>query len=337
MRASSQPEALETPLVPFFCSNYDYRSTAYVGTSITAGSGAVGDNGYVRLTDNWLRVTSPLYAMPALANFGMGGSTSWYGLSKVPAVVALAPDVVVVDYAVNDGNVEFHARTEEALIRKLRAGLPNARIIFIAFCSFASGVDDVMTNLNSAVLERWRTICAAYGVTFVDFHAAISAAVSAGGHKVDYMSDTVHPDNGGHLLASQLLRAPLLSLMGGGSMPAVPDRIYDCADFENDPVVTNGVDCTSVTGTWTDSGTDRVSSEANATIRFDGTFASFGISHSVAGVIRWSLDGGAETEINLASYGPFISLTTDIMARGVHYVTIKVVSGTVTIKQFIGI
>lgn len=195
-----------------------------------------------------------------------------------------------------------------------------------------------MTNTNAAVLERWRTLCAAYGITFVDYHAAISAAVAGGANKTDYMADTVHPANGGHTLAHQILRSPLLGLMAGGTMPAMPARIYDCADMESAPTVRDGTDNDGETGAWTTNTTWRVSSAANSTISFTGTFAAFGLFHANAGVIQWSLDGGAfSSDMNLASYGPYRELSTDVIARAEHTLTIKVISGTVTIKQFLAV
>lgn len=332
-------EALEIPSVRFFLSNYNNKSIAYIGTSITSGSGSTGGLGYVNVTDSYLRTAPPYYDLDALVNYGMGGSTSWYGLFKVPDLETLSPDVVSVEYAVNDGNVDFYANTAEALIRRIRTVVPNAKIVFIAFCSFASAVDNVMTNLNAAVLTRWQTICSTYGVTFVNFHQAISDAVAGGDDKTDYMSDTVHPNNGGHALASSILRGQLLSAMSSAYTPTtLPDRLYSSLNMESTPIQRDGTDNDGETGTWsTSNDTWRVSSEADATITYTGSFSSFGLYHAVAGVISWQLDGGDWTEMNLGSYGPYRELSTTVIEKAAHTLVIKVVSGTVTIKEFMAI
>jgi lysophospholipase L1-like esterase len=325
-------EALEIPSVPFFCSNYLTRNDAFLGTSITANFI------YVNTTNDYIRTHSPFPSLLSTVNAGIGGSTSWYALaSQLEVITANSPDAVCVEFAVNDAFTEFYAKTAEALIRRIRTVLPLARIVFIAFTRVGDPAVDDATNLNQDIHDRWKALCNLYGVAFVSFADALVSAVAGGEHVATYMTDTLHPTATGHALAATVLEATMASAVNGGTMPVLPARLYDCADFENAPIVRNGTDNEGETGTWTTvSTTSRRSTVANSTISWTGTFVSCGIQ-TVDGVISWQIDGGAWTQLDLTNYGPGIELTTTALVRGVHTLTIRVDSGTVQIDRFLSV
>ena len=53
-------------------------------------------------------------------------------------------------------------------------------------------------------------------------------------------------------------------------------------------------------------------------------------------LVAWSLDGGAYTNINLAANAVAIAAISNF-ALGSHTITLKIISGTVTINRFLAI
>ena len=254
-------------------------------------------------------------------------------------VEATNPDVVCIEYAVNDSTTEFYAKTGEALIRRLRTNLPNARIVFIAFTRVGNNLVNDATNLNQVLHDRWKALCVAYGVTFVSFADRLYQVINVdGGTLADYLSDTVHPTAAGHALAATVLEPAMVSALLGTGMPAMPDRVNACENFEYAPTIRNGTDNDGETGTWSTSGTARLSSVAGSMITWTATCASFGIHHTSSGVIRWRVDGGAwSADMNLSSYGAGRELSNTERTRASYTVDIEVVSGTVTLNRFLAV
>lgn len=319
--------------MPFFCSDYNPESVGYLGTSITA------NGGYITEVGNYAGENVPFYSVSSL-NTGVGGSTSWYALaSQLSLIVAQNPRVVSIEFAVNDTTATLYAETAEALIRRIRTLLPSAKIVFIAFAKVSNPALNDATNLNQVLHDRWKSLCETYGVSFASFADLLYQTVNVnGGTLADYLSDTVHPTAAGHALAAVALAPAVMAGFIAGPMPALPERVYDSEDLENAPVVRNGVDNDGESGTWTTSGTDRVSNVAGSTITYTAVCCTFGINHTSAGSIRWRVDGGSWTTIDLSSYGAGTELTrTAKLPRASHTVNIEVLSGTVTIKRFLSI
>jgi lysophospholipase L1-like esterase len=317
--------------VPFFSSSYSMRDIGAIGDSILAAAT------FLNTAVEWIRTNPPYYSISTVTNTAVGGSTSWWGLAvNLATVVAADPDVVVIEHMVNDQYTDFYAKVEEALIRKVRTALPSARLIYIAFTRIGNPAVDDATNLDDNKKQRLITLANHYGQTVADYDLALQAAVAGGGHCATYMSDTVHPTAAGHALAATVLEPVLLAALGGSTPGALPARVYNCAEFEVDPVIRNGVANDGETGTWSTSGTSKVSSAAGSTISFTGSMVSCGIE-TADGAIEWNIDGGSWTALNLASYGSGVTLTTSELARASHTVIIKVVSGTVQIDKFISL
>jgi lysophospholipase L1-like esterase len=327
----------------FFCNSIVNRSIVEIGGSVTAGSAADLGLEYAALTNEWVRNQPPYYSFLNRVNSGSGGTGSWYGLVRLATdVVAYAPDVLTIDFAVNDADTAQHKATAEAFIRRLRTLLPNTRLLFMPFLLVANKDTDVTTNLKESVKQNWLTLCAHYGIPYVDVAAKFAALVTAGTyHMNELLNDGVHPKNLGHQIAHEEIQATVLSLLGSGAQwsGALPARLYDDGSYENEPIIRNGTDNNGETGVWsTVSTTQRQSAAAGATITWTGTFQSFDLDTltAPAGVLAWSVDGGAETQINCATWQN-VKYSVWSGARAEHTVTVRVISGTVTIKRFLAI
>jgi hypothetical protein len=267
-------------------------------------------------------------------NNSVSGHNSWASSVRLSTILAANPDLVVLDGA-NDAGGNFCAKALEATIRRIWAARPTCKIM--AFNWFAVADQNVNANVNSptneaAILEL-EALCAAYGVTLLDYWGTIQQRVNSEGHNLsEYMGDTIHPDSDGHGEAYALL-SPYLPFSGGSKPTSLPSRLYDTnGDYENTPTVKLGTDYDSRSGTWSNNGTEIISSEAGAIVRFSATCQSIGCFRTDGGTntVEISIDGGAYTAMNFYPNG--VEIAGGV--RAAHTIDVKVVSGTVKVTQF---
>ncbi len=97
----------------------DEITLAYLGGSITKGAAATDEElCYAALTTQWWRDSFP-QAQIQYINAGIGETDSYFGVHRVERdVLAHDPDVVIVEFSVNDGE-EINKETYESLIRRI--------------------------------------------------------------------------------------------------------------------------------------------------------------------------------------------------------------------------
>ncbi len=169
-----------------------------IGGSITqaSGPGWVGD---------WLREVFPLSAV-TVVNSGMSGTGSSLGIFRVERdVLAHQPDLVAIEFCVNDGGVadESTIRYMETLVVRLKSA-PRPPAIIILEAAARTGVN----------LQRHRRVARHYGLLEVDFQEAVDARLAAEGKAWSvYFSDDVHPNRAGHALYAETMRRVLSPLV----------------------------------------------------------------------------------------------------------------------------
>ena len=101
---------------------------AFIGGSITEGySSTSHDKCYAKLIHDWWVKTCPDSTI-SYVNAGIGGTGSDYGAARVGRdVLTHAPDVVFVDFTVNDAANEFYFETYEGLLRQILLSLSPMR------------------------------------------------------------------------------------------------------------------------------------------------------------------------------------------------------------------
>jgi acyl-CoA thioesterase-1 len=137
----------------------------------------------------------------------IGGENSEAGAARFERdVLALRPDVVTIDYALNDRKLglERAERAWRVMLDACRArGVP---VILLtptaeARASLADPADPL--HQHAALV---RSLAAEYGVGLVDSLAAFQAHVAAGGSLEELLSQSNHPNRRGHeLVAAGLL------------------------------------------------------------------------------------------------------------------------------------
>lgn len=155
--------------------------------------------------------------------------------------------------------------------------------------------------------------------------------VADGNHLLWYVQDTVHPTTLGNMEATKLLQDILTPtfLIQRQSPSTLPARLYDNGDYENSATIKNGTGYDSLTGSWTTSGTQISSSNPGATVTFSATCQSIGRPEE-DGTVQISVDGGDYAAFVFSPNGAQIAGGV----RAAHTITIKVISGTVTISKF---
>ena len=171
---------------------------AVVGGSITQGAGASSpEKNWGRLfCDGWRR------AFPKsevdFINAGIGATGSQIGAFRLKRdVLDKDPDVVAVEFAVNDTNDRACAESFEGVVRQLLAHPRGIAVIALG-----------MADKNGNNAQEWqRRVAEHYGVPYVSWRDAIYVSLVKTGRIAwsDIAADAVHPNDAGHAYAAALL------------------------------------------------------------------------------------------------------------------------------------
>ena len=177
-------------------------TVAFLGGSITQGAGAVPlqENCYARLA--WQGLTERYGNSIRYIKAGLGGTPSETGLVRYDRDITrdgqIQPDLVVVEFAVNDSGDETEGVFYESLVRKI-LNAPNHPAVILLFAVFA---DD--WNLK----RRLAPIGYRYQLPMVDVLEAVSPQFEAKDRvitKRQYFYDVYHPSNLGHRIMADCL------------------------------------------------------------------------------------------------------------------------------------
>ena len=181
---------------------------AAIGGSITAGGTHTKDPGrrYVQQLAKWFESSFPGLKVRCV-NAGIGATNSGYGALRVQRdVIANQPDLVVVEYAVNDctGIVKLD-ESYEGVLRQLLGSSTNRAVIELFF----------MHKDGKSAQSEQEALGRHYGLPMISFRDAVWPELQAGTMKWEAIyDDVVHPNNAGHDIASELLRGFLKASLG---------------------------------------------------------------------------------------------------------------------------
>lgn len=168
-----------------------------IGGSITQGAKATkAELRYGNQIAQWWRTNFPQAKME-FVNAGIGATGSNYGaLRAARDLLAKNPDFIVVEYAVNDGNVKESAETLEGLIRQILKA-PNHPAVVLLFTMNKSGSN----------AQEWHSkVGTHYNLPMVSFRDALWPEIQAGKLKwEDVEADEVHPNDRGHTYAAEFV------------------------------------------------------------------------------------------------------------------------------------
>jgi len=164
-------------------------------------------NAYPHLLHKGLKEAFP-YAVVNVIVTAIGGENSVSGADRFERdVLSLRPDLVMIDYALNDRGVglENARKAWTSMIEKAKA--KGARVILMTPTGDTSArLDDPADPLNRHA-RQIRQLAAEHGVGLADSLELFKQYVKGGGKFEDLMSQVNHPNRKGHdLVAAELLR-----------------------------------------------------------------------------------------------------------------------------------
>ena len=167
----------------------------FLGGSITQGSlSSTPKNCYAYLVYEWWKKSFPNAAF-SFVNGGIGGTTSHYGGARAwKDVLCYRPDIVTVDFSVNDDANEFFEETYEGTLRRLLAA-PSAPAVVV--------LNNVFYDTANNAQDYHNRIADHYGIPHVSIKDTVYPDVESGKIvRADITPDNLHPNDKGHRLVA---------------------------------------------------------------------------------------------------------------------------------------
>lgn len=171
---------------------------AFLGGSITQGSLASRpEYCYAARVTAWWQRTFP-NADFTYINAGIGGTTSQFGCARVQQdVLERGPDLVVVEFSVNDDSTQFFLETYEGLIRKILAGKTEPAVLIVHNVRYDNGANAQMQHAK---------IARHYQIPAVSMQSSIYPQVVNGSISSEMITpDNLHPNDYGHGLVADVI------------------------------------------------------------------------------------------------------------------------------------
>lgn len=168
-----------------------------IGGSITQGTAAsTTDERYANLALQWWAKTFPK-AQLDFVNAGIGATDSYIGVHRVDAdLLSKKPDVVIVEFSVNDTDAALNLQTYDSLVRKILQA-ENHPAVILLFTTQEDG-----TSLQDTHMQ----IGSAYNLPMISYKNAVLPEIEAGKFTwKDISPDNIHPNSVGHGIIGELL------------------------------------------------------------------------------------------------------------------------------------
>lgn len=169
---------------------------AFLGGSITQGClSTTPEQCYAYLIYEWWKKKYPRASITYL-NAGIGGTTSQFGVARVDEdVIKYRPDLVFVEFSVNDENTEFFRETYEGLIRHIYRSGPAIMLIH-----------NIKYDDGFSVEEIHRSIGEHYSLPCISMKSTIYRKMSEGYfNSCDITADNLHPNDRGHQMLCDVI------------------------------------------------------------------------------------------------------------------------------------
>lgn len=168
-----------------------------IGGSITQGTAAsTTDERYANRALQWWAKTFPK-AQLDFVNAGIGATDSYIGVHRVDAdLLSKKPDVVIVEFSVNDTDAALNLQTYDSLVRKILQA-ENHPAVILLFTTQEDG-----TSLQDTHMQ----IGSAYNLPMISYKNAVLPEIKAGKFTwKDISPDNIHPNSVGHGIIGELL------------------------------------------------------------------------------------------------------------------------------------
>ena len=193
---------------------------AFIGGSITEGLTAGPEKCWAKLTYDRLCEKYPDTKINYV-NAGLSGTPSVLGNIRLQRdVLDHKPDMVFVEFAVNDGNDQIYKDSYDAMVRKILSQ-ENQPAVALYFTVIKSGhtCEEYMSQVGKA-----------YGLPMVSLNNVLSHEFETGRMKwEDYSDDESHPNEWGHKMTADLIMnmfdkaTEKIKTMGDVTISPLPD------------------------------------------------------------------------------------------------------------------
>ncbi|MDF7822048.1 SGNH/GDSL hydrolase family protein [Runella sp. MFBS21] len=201
---------------------------AYLGGSITGAQ-----NGWRDLTFNWFRLTYPNTVFHQ-ANYAVGGTGSVLGVFRLDDLLNEKPDLLFVEFAVNDENemsIDRRILAMEGIVRKTWQALPNTDICFVYTTALRFCDTLMLTGKRMEAVIDHEKIASHYGIPSIDMgldvvRLALAGKLILSANPLEHphanvflkKGDDYHPIESGHIVyAGSVIRE--LQKMNKKSLP----------------------------------------------------------------------------------------------------------------------
>lgn len=209
----------------------------YLGGSITQGCNADSEDlRYVNLSAQWWNEKFP-DAEVSFFNAGIGATTSQFGAARAEShVLSRDPDLVFVEFSVNDSDTLQFMETYESLIRRLLKYDSVKAVVLINNLFYDTG--DNAQGIHNAVGLH-------YKLPIVSVRDYIYPEILMGNIDLSqYTDDMLHPKNIGHKMIADLIKNLLeteykyYKKLGFKKKPQLPEKLTECR-YENAEIYQN--------------------------------------------------------------------------------------------------
>ncbi|MGN0639055.1 MAG: GDSL-type esterase/lipase family protein [Huintestinicola sp.] len=216
-------------------------TVAYIGGSITEGVGANADSCYARLSYEFFRDTYGTGDNVEYVNAGLSGTPSNLGVLRLERdVLSYSPDIVFVEFAVNDSQDDIAKESYESLVRTVLEQ-ENAPAVVLIFNVIESGY---------TAQAHMKEIGEHYELPMVSAADALTPEFEEGRMTwKEYSGDKSHPNTDGHKLLCEFIENLLTSAensadSGEYTLPDIPkfgtaykNAALATPEAENDKIV----------------------------------------------------------------------------------------------------
>ena len=200
----------------------------FLGGSITQGSlSSTPKNCYAYLVYEWWKKSFP-NATFSFVNGGIGGTTSHYGGARAwKDVLCYRPDIVTVDFSVNDDANEFFEETYEGTLRRLLAAPSDPAVVVL---------NNVFYDTGKNAQDYHNRIADHYGIPHVSIKDTIFPDVESGKIvRADITPDNLHPNDKGHRLVADEICKLLDSIKEELEKEDIEGKIIETNDLASLP------------------------------------------------------------------------------------------------------
>jgi lysophospholipase L1-like esterase len=285
---------------------------AFLGGSITWGACATDPlrTSWRAIVQTQLQDTFTHSAMRFI-DASIGGQGSRLAAFRLQRdMLAHSPDLVLVEFAVNDFDCHDADQTLEGIVHQLRATLPGIAIVIVIIGS--------RWDYHTPAEQSHLAVARHYGLPVINVRQAVSARLSNGLDIRSILEDGCHPNDAGYRLYASIVWPELMRLADlEGERATLPTRPLTANRYAHAKMLELStllpqpgwsLDRPALVGTWFDQQPSRWHSSCIMTRQADATL-EIPINASIVGLYFETAHDGGCVELS-TPHGPLLTIDT---------------------------